>query len=96
MIRHALTALHCVATMALGAGALASTVALVAERSAPPTASPAVLSIRMMHEDEAHDMWHEALSLGESVCLTELNDGGLRYWVHTCAHPRFTDGGAGA
>lgn len=90
--RATLTALAITAAIAGASVTVACTAALVAERSAPPVASPDVLSIRMMHEDEAHDMWQEALSLGESVCLTELNDGGLRYWLHSCPSPRFENG----
>lgn len=93
--RSTLAALAITAAIAGASVAVAATAALVAERSAPPTASPDVLSIRLMHEDEAHDFYNEARSMGESICLTEMNDGGLRYWLHTCASPRFTDGGTG-
>lgn len=75
--------------------AVGSTVALVDARTAPPTARPDILSIRLLNEDTAHDLYNEARSMGESVCLTELNDGGLRYWLHSCASPRFTDAGTG-
>lgn len=92
MMRATATTLAMLSAIAGASVAVASMAALVAERSAPPRPSPDVLSIRMMHEDEAHDMWHEALSLGESVCLTELNDGGLRYWLHSCPSPRFENG----
>lgn len=91
-----LSALAIVAAIAgASVAAVASTVALIDERSTQPAPSPDVLSIRLQDEDTAHDMWNEALSLGEQVCLTELNDGGLRFWLHSCAQPRFTDGGTG-
>src|SRR3546814_5020366 len=94
--RSTLSALAIVATIAgASVAAVASTVALIDVRSTPPAPSPDVLSIRLQDEDTAHDMWDEARSMGESVCLTELNDGGLRYWLHSCASPRFTDGGTG-
>lgn len=58
----------------------------------PPHApSPNILSIRLLNEDTAHDMWRESLSLGEKTCLTEMSDGELRYWLHSCAQPHFTN-----
>lgn len=94
--RSTLTGLAMVAMVAgASVAAVASTVALIDVRSAPPTARPDVLSIRLLDEDTAWDLYNEARSMGESVCLTELNDGGLRYWLHSCPNPRFTDGGTG-
>lgn len=86
-----LTAIMAMATIASASMAVASTAALIGERSRPVAASPDVLSIRLRDEDVAHDMWAESLSLGERTCLTELNDGGLRYWLHSCARPQFTN-----
>lgn len=91
----ALAAILAMATVASASMAIASTAALIGERSRPAVASPDVLSIRIRDEDVAHDMWSESLSIGEKTCLTELNDGGLRYWLHSCDRPHFTDGGTG-
>ncbi len=78
--------------LALGAvvAVMTATMALVAPPA--PKADPDVLSIRLLDEDVAHDLWEESKSLGEKTCLTELNDGGLRYWLHSCEEPKFTNG----
>lgn len=85
----ALTGIALISSLSLN---VAQTAAMVAERSKPAVAAPAVMSIRIRDEDVAHDMWQEAMSIGESVCLTELSDGGLRYWLHSCERPGFTNG----
>ena len=90
--RSTLAALALTVTIAgASVAAVAATVTLIDVRSAVPSPSPDVLSFRIAYEDEAHDMWREALTHGESVCLTELNDGGPRYWLHSCAQPRFAN-----
>src|SRR3546814_11425089 len=94
--RSTLSALAIVATIAgASVAAVASTVALIDVRSTPPAPSPDVRAIRLQDEDTAHDMWGEARSTGESVSLEELNEGGLRYWLHRGTSQRFTDGGTG-
>lgn len=85
-----LSALAIVAAIAgASVAAVASTVALIDERSTPPAPSPDVLSIRLQDEDKAWDIWTAMKRDGERVCLSELTDGGLRYWLHSCDDPHY-------
>lgn len=73
----------------LAIATIASTASLIAERSQAPSPDANVLSMRLVHEDQAWDIWHDLHRSGESVCLTELNDGKPRYWLHSCPVSRF-------
>lgn len=49
----------------------------------PPPVSPDVISVRFEHKADAEKLQAE-LTDGEEICLDELSDGGLRWWVHSC------------
>lgn len=70
---------------ALGASLAGNALALAYVATMPATANPNVLSIRFLDRATALDYYNEARSLGECVKLDTMDDGGLPYWLHTCA-----------